>query len=275
MKEVFKIFLCGVLVIAFVSIAGPAKPGPSSSQGEGNEASASSAEDPQAILEKTLDRDYQDLKLHVKLVKISSTGRKRDMELDVYIKESPGITKTLVEFTSPPAVKGMCSLSWDYADKPADRWFKLLGMNYVKCIGKACQRMEERFGFSMEIFSIDINEARHRLLGEEEIDGAACYKVESEAVEENPEGSRFITWIDKDMYAARKIEAYNEGGEKTQVSHFTGFDKIGDHFWETKGVLKKLDSGKEVRFEIVSHEMNSGLEDELFKRPESFDVSKE
>ncbi|MFO8056206.1 MAG: outer membrane lipoprotein-sorting protein [bacterium] len=272
MKDSFKL-LAGATILIFFCAAGLAVSESSSSGSQ--EASQPSSQGPKEILKKTLDRDYEDLKLHVKLTKISRTGREREMELDVYIKESEEVTKTLVEFTSPPAVKGMSSLSWNYADKPADRWFKLLGMNYVKCLGEACQRMEERFGFSMEIFSIDINEAKHELLGTEEIDGAPCYKIESEAVEDNPEGSRFITWVDQKMYAARKIEAYNEEGEKTQVSRFTGFDKIGDRFWETKGTLEKLDSGKEVRFEIVSHELNTGLSDELFERPKSFEVRKD
>ncbi len=271
MKDVVRIFIGGVLMVVFLVTLGLAA-GDSSNETAQKENADSSVKDPQAILEKTLERDYEDLKLHVKLVKLSRTGREREMELDVYIKESPEVTKTLVEFTSPPEVKGMTSLSWDYADKPADRWFKLLGMNYVKCIGKACRRMEERFGFSMEIFSIDIDDGQHKLLGEEKIDGASCYKVESEAVIENTEGSRFITWVDKEMYAARKIEAYDENGEKTQVSHFIGFDKIGDHWWETKGKLSKLDSGKEVRFEIVSHEINTGLKDELFEKPGNFNV---
>jgi len=272
MKNVVRIFIGGFLMVVFLVTLGLA------GDDDSNETAATKGTEtsnPKEIIAKTLERNYEDLKLHVKLVKVTRTGREREMELDVYIKESPQVTKTLVTFTSPPEIKGMTSLSWDYAGKPADRWFKLLGMNYVKCIGKACQNMEERFGFSMEIFSIDIEDAKHKFLGEEKIDGAPCYKVESEAVIENTEGSRFITWVDKEMYAARKIEAYDENGEKTQVSHFTGFDKIGDHWWETKGKLNKLDSGKEVRFEIVSHEINTGLKDELFEKPENFNLKKD
>jgi len=230
------------------------------------------------ILEKTIQREYEDITMQVHLVKVSRSGRERSMDLSVKIKKTEDATKTLAVFTDPIEVRGISSLSWDYdgLDKPSDRWFKLAGLDYVKCLGKACRRMEERFGFSMDVFAIRLEEADHELLGEEEVDGSACYKIESRAKNPDDErGARFVTWVDKKMYAARRIEVYDSTGRLMQRSTFTEFKKLGDHWWETKGRLEKLDSGKEVRFEIKKAEINTGIPDDEFEKPPVFKVEDE
>ena len=232
---------------------------------------APAAED---ILTKTLDRQYDDMTLQVKLVKVSRSGREREMELEVKIKKDGDATRTKAEFTAPPEIAGMTSLSWDYTGtvEPSDRWFRLAGLNYVKCVGRACSSMEDRFGFSMDIFAIRLDEAEHTLLGEEEVDGTACWKVESKTKEGVDRAEdKFITWVDKKMYAARKIEAY-EGGEVTQRSLFTGFKELAGHWWETKGTLEQVGSKKEVRFEILEAKANTGIPDEVFEKPRTFDI---
>ncbi len=243
-------------------------------------APASRAEAPEAraILEKTLARDYTDMVMNIHLVKVSKSGRERPMDLEVKMKKTPEVTKTLAVFTGPPEVKGISSLVWDYADaeRKSDRWFKLTGLDYVKCMGKSCRRMEERFGFSMDIFAIELDDAAHEFLGIEELDGAPCYKVASAARGEGiTAGSRFVTWVDKEKYAARKIEAYDENGEVANLSRFTEFKLLGDHWWETKGELEQPREGKQLRFEIVDARVDVELDDELFEPPRIFKVSKD
>lgn len=237
---------------------------------------ASDSGEARAILEKTLTREYQDLTLKVKLVKTSKLGREREMELLVLMKKDRGVTKIAAEFTSPEVVRGIKSLSWDYPDREPDRWFRLAGMDYAKCVGRACQRMEDRFGFSMEIFTIKLDEANHRLLGDEQVDGAKCYKIESAAKNpDRPEGSRFIAWIDKRKFAARKVEAYDQSGALVKSSFFNDFALIGDHWWETRGWLDEHDTGRKTRFEILEWKLNTGLSDELFVPPDSYRIEKD
>ncbi len=225
---------------------------------------------PQQILSKTLDRNYLDLVLEVDLVKINKKGRERPMSLVVKIKNEEGLKKTLAEFTAPPEVKGMKSLSWDYEDETKEdgRWFKLVGIDFVKCRGRACQNMEDRFGFSMNVFSVDTDDAVHELAGEEKINGAMCYKIKSRAKDpENTDGAAFTAWIDKEKFAARKIETYDKDGSLLTRSEFTGFMEIGGHWWETKGQLDKIESKKKIRFEIKEAKADGGIDDAVFVQP--------
>jgi hypothetical protein len=228
-----------------------------------------------AVLEKTLARDYQDLTLTIHLVKTAKSGKERPMDLTVKMKQYPEVKKTLAVFTGPAEVAGIASLSYDYTDpnKEAERWFKLSGMEYVKCLGQACSNMEERFGFSTEIFAINLEDAEHKLLGEETVDGAACYKVESVAKDPaNGEGAKFITWVDKDKFAARKIEAYDQAGKLAQRSSFTEFKQINGRWWETKGHLDQFETGKKLDFEIRDAKVNTGIPDQEFEKPKTFAV---
>lgn len=236
------------------------------------------SEQARQVLEKTLEREYQDMEMEVTLVKVSKSGRERSMDLTVKIKKTDEATKTLAVFTAPIEVEGITSLSWDYTDpgRESDRWFKLSGMDFVKCRGKACQNMEERFGFSMEIFAIKLDDADHTIAGEGEIDGALCYKVVSTAKDPgNPEGSRFVTWVDKEKYVARRIEVYGQNGQLVHATNFTEFKELGGHWWETKGEMKSFDTGKSLRFEIKNVKVNSGIPDAVFEKPKRFTVEED
>lgn len=236
------------------------------------------ADDPVAILEKTVNRSYQDLSLKVHLVKTAKSGRERPMDLVVMIKDDGKIKKTLVEFTAPDEVKGMKSLSWvpAAAGAESERWFKLAGLDWAKCRGRACERLEEQFGFSMEIFAVKLENATHVLKGEETLDGAPCYKIESKLKDlEEREDPVVVTWVDKEKFAARKIEAYDKDNQLSQFSTFTKFQMIGDHWWETEGLFTKLKSGRKLAFGITDAKINTGLSDDLFKKPEKFKVEED
>jgi len=229
------------------------------------------AVDPVPILQRTNTRDYQDLTLKIHLVKTSKTGRERPMDLEVKLKKMPGLTRTLAVFTGPPEVAGISSLSYAYTDKPAERWFKLAGLEWVKCVGNACSTLEDRFGFTLDIFALDIDAATHKMLGEEMVDGAACFKIESVSKDpKNPRGARFLTWIDKTMFAARKIQIFDPSGKLIQESHFTAFQELGSHWWETAGTFQNYSAGRGLRYEMTDAKINTSIPDSVFAKPKLF-----
>ncbi len=235
----------------------------------------SSEPDARQILEHAAKREYQDLQMNVHLVKINKRGREREMELTVSMKKTPEVAKTLAEFTAPPEAAGIKSLSWTYTEpeKPADRWFKLAGLDYTKCVGRACQNMEDRFGFSTSIFAVDMDAAEHKLLANEKIDGSPCYKIESRSKDpQNPDGAKIIIWIDVEKSAARRIETYDKDDKPILTSTFSEFMELGDHWWETKGELANHQTGKNLRFEILEAKINAGIEDRVFEKPKLFKI---
>lgn len=268
---------CLLSVVALGSETKPAgEPTPKPAVDSGTESGPESViPAPVVILNRTIERNYDDIELTVHLVKISKSGRERPMDLLVKIKDGPDVKRTYAEFIAPPEVKGMKSLSWDYKEEgvKSDRWFQLAGLDYVKCVGKACQSMEDRFGFSMDIFAVKLDEAEHKYLEPEKLGGTECYKIETRLKDEDePDGARYVTWVDKEKFAARRIESYDKDGDLVQESNFTEFKMIGDHWWETKGELIKHNSGKTVKFEIKAFKVNEGIDDSVFEKPSLFKV---
>lgn len=193
------------------------------------------------------------------------------MDLTVQLKKTPGLVRTLAVFTAPPEVAGISSLSYAAEGKPAERWFKLAGMEWVKCVGNSCSSLEDRFGFTLDIFALDIEAATHKLLGEEAIDGAACYKIESVSKDpKNPRGSRFLTWVDRQKFAARRIQVFDAAGKLVQESRFTAFKELGTHWWETAGTFNNYSTGRGLRFKMTDAKINTGIPDSVFARPKLF-----
>ena len=227
--------------------------------------------DPVPILERTNTRDYQDLTLKIHLVKTSNTGKERPMDLEVKLKKTKDLVRTLAVFTAPPEVAGISSLSYAATGKPAERWFKLAGLDWVKCVGNTCSSLEDRFGFTLDIFALDIAAATHKLVGEEALDGAACYKIESTSKDpKNPRGARFLVWIDKQKFAAHKIQVFDLQGKMFQESHFTAFRELGSHWWESAGTFVNYATGRGLRFEMTDATVNTGIPDSVFARPKLF-----
>jgi len=234
--------------------------------------------DAKEILERTADREFQDMELSIHMVRVNKKGRERPMDLVVKSRKTVEVTKAYAEFTAPIEVEGMKSLTWDYTDpeKPTDQWFMLSGMDYMKCRGKACQNMEERFGFSSQSFAFDVEDAEHELVGTENIDGAPCYKIESRAKDQDKyETARVTVWVDKEKFVLRKIEAFDKNDKPMHTSTFTEFKELGDHWWETKGEMTSHQSGKKMRFEIKEAKIDSGIPDQVFAKPKKFKIKED
>jgi hypothetical protein len=178
------------------------------------------------------------------------------------------MTNTLARVEFPEEAKGISFLTWDYKDpeKPDQNWYYIPAINqYHQLTEEKGKSYEEKFGFSMEIFNIDLDLAEHRLVGEEEIEGAPCYKVESIMKDQqSPEGARILTWVRKDNWLAVKVQAFDQAGDLIRDFCLTRMDKIGGIWLEAAGTYKDMRKDQTIEFNITESRLNTGLKDELF-----------
>ncbi len=229
---------------------------------------SSQAPDAKKILENTIHRKgFKDIHLKIKLTK-TKAGVKKQIELDLYQKRYPEMIATLVIIQKPEPARGISFLTWDYFDpkKPDKKWYYLPAINQYKALNdEQGKRYEEKFGFSMDIFTIDLEQAEHHILGEEKLNARLCYKIESIAKDpDNPKGARIITWVNKKTGLAEKIQAYDKTGKL--IREFNLLDeKAFDHFWqEMAGKYEDFVKKQVLEFKVVGVELNKGLKDELF-----------
>src|SRR5207244_2776214 len=136
---------------------------------------------------------------------------------------SHGSSKAVLRFTAPAEVKGVALLVLNHPDRSSDQWMWTPAINRERRI--ALQDRSTRFfgtDFSFEdLEERDTNQFDYKLLGEEPIDGASCWKVQSAPKESKvSQYTHSYLWIRKDNYAFAQIENYNKN-QLVRRAHYT------------------------------------------------------
>ena len=124
---------------------------------------------------------------------------------------SHGSSKAVLRFTAPAEVKGVALLVINHPDRSSDQWMWTPAINRERRI--ALQDRSTRFfgtDFSFEdLEERDTNQFDYRMIGEEAIDGASCWKIESRPKETKvSQYTNSLLWVRKDNYALAQIENY-------------------------------------------------------------------
>jgi len=124
---------------------------------------------------------------------------------------SHGQSKAVLRFVAPAEVKGVALLIVNHPDRASDQWMWTPALQRERRI--ALQDRSTRFfgtDFSFEdLEERDVNQYNYRLLGEEVIDGAACWRIESTPSEKKiSQYTKSDVWIRKDTYALAQVESY-------------------------------------------------------------------
>ena len=119
--------------------------------------------------------------------------------------------RSVLRFVAPAEVKGVALLIVNHPDRASDQWMWTPALQRERRI--ALQDRSTRFfgtDFSFEdLEERDVNQYNYRLLGEQAIDGAACWRIESTPSERKiSQYTKSEVWIRKDNYAVRRWRAY-------------------------------------------------------------------
>jgi len=124
---------------------------------------------------------------------------------------SAGNAKLLIRFTAPAEVKGVALLIIHHPDRSSDQWLWTPATGRERRI--ALQDRSTRFfgtGFSFEdLEEREVNQFDFRLLGEDPVDGALCWRLESRPRRTKvSQYTHSLAWIRKDSYAVLRQENY-------------------------------------------------------------------
>lgn len=124
---------------------------------------------------------------------------------------SAGASKAVLRFTDPPEVKGVALLIHNHPDRASDQWMWTPAVQRDRRI--AFQDRRTRFfgtDFTFEdLEERDVDRSTYKLLGEEVIDGAPCWRIEATPKPEaRSQYSRVLLWVRKSDYVAAQVESY-------------------------------------------------------------------
>lgn len=124
---------------------------------------------------------------------------------------SHGQSKSVIRFIAPAEVKGVALLVVNHTDRASDQWMWTPAIERDRRI--ASQDRSTRFfgtDFSFEdLEERDVDQFTYELLGEETIDGAACWKIRSAPKEtKSSQYTSSVVWVRKDNYATLRLESF-------------------------------------------------------------------
>lgn len=124
---------------------------------------------------------------------------------------SHGQSKAVLRFTAPAEVKGVALLVVNHPDRASDQWMWTPAIERDRRI--ALQDRSTRFfgtDFSFEdLEERDVDQYEYALAGDDAVDGAACWKIQSTPKEsKSSQYTRSLLWIRKDTYALARIENF-------------------------------------------------------------------
>ena len=168
------------------------------------------AQDPRAIVEESQRRGRANSQSYEGVLEVIGANNKvtkkswQSLRLGSY-----GNSKTVIRFTAPAEVKGVALLVVNHPDRSSDQWM------WTPAIGRdrriALQDRSARFfgtDFSFEdLEERDVNQYDYRLTGEEAIDGAPCWRIESHPRQGKvSQYTMSRVWIRKDNYVPAQFE---------------------------------------------------------------------
>ena len=179
---------------------------------------------------------------------------------------SYGQSKSVIRFTSPAEVKGVALLVVNHPDRASDQWMWTPAIERDRRI--ALQDRSTRFfgtDFSFEdLEERDVNQYDYSLLGDETIDGAACWKIES--IPKQAKSSQYtksIVWIRKDNYVVARIDSF----VKEQVVRrldYTDIRNVQGIWTARETTMTDTKRGSRTRLTLDKIEYNVPLKDEEF-----------
>ncbi len=178
---------------------------------------------------------------------------------------SYGDSKALLRFTAPPEVKGVALLVINHSDRASDQWMWIPAEERDRRV--AMQDRSQRFfgtDFSFEdLEERDVDQYDYKLLGDDTIDNAPCWKIESSP--KQTKSSQYTTstiWVRKDNYVVVRLDNFTKDKMARRIT-YSDTQKI-DGIW-TPSTVEVFDASKNSRtiLKLDKIEYNVPIKDEF------------
>ena len=227
----------------------------------------SAADDPRQIVGESQKRTNATSQRYEGLLQVfDARGKIVDKQWTFERLGAHGQSKSVLRFTAPAEVKGVALLVYNHPDRASDQWMWTPAIERDRRI--ALQDRSTRFfgtDFSFEdLEERDVDQYDYVLQGEEAVDGAPCWKIESTPKKtKSSQYSRSIVWIRKDNYAFARVESYI----KSNLVRRLNYSKIENvsGFWTGRVMeMSDLTRGSRTRLTLDKLQYNVPLKEQDF-----------
>ncbi|MBQ6780039.1 MAG: outer membrane lipoprotein-sorting protein [Treponema sp.] len=185
-------------------------------------------------------------------------GKTRTREIVSYTMKDGTTDKTVMVFKTPKDVAGVSYLSFDYPDKAdgtvaeSDSWLYLPAMKKVRRISGSNKDDD----FQGTDFSYDdlgtrsLAKDEFTLLGEETVNGTACWILEAKAKDPKAKISRRVLWISKENNVSQKSEYYDKQNRLVKTLSCDVIEQINGYWSTTKMTMTNVQTNHSTVYEM-------------------------
>lgn len=217
------------------------------------------------------DFGFGDSKVDATMVLRNAAGQSTERSLSFATLEKVDETvgdKSLVVFNSPRDVEGTALLSHANILDPDDQWLYLPALKRVKRISSA-NKSGPFVGseFAFEDFTItELNKFSYAYVGEEELDGSTVDVVDRFPRYERSGYTKQRSWIDQEIFQARKLEFYDRRGALLKTLTLSDYREY-DGVWRAhKLSMVNHQTNKETDLIYSDFTFKTGLDEGDFVR---------
>jgi outer membrane lipoprotein-sorting protein len=229
--------------------------------------SAFAADDPRAIVAEAQRRTESTSQRYEGVLQVlDNKGKVTDKRWTFERLGSHGRSRVVLRFVAPPEVKGVALLVVNHPDRASDQWMWTPALERDRRI--ALQDRSTRFfgtDFSFEdLEERDVSQYDYVLLGDETVDAAACWKIQSTPKQtKSSQYTRSVVWIRKDSYALARIESYVKDTVVRRLA-YTNIENIQGIWTARQLEMFDLRRGSRTRLTLDKLQYNAPLKDEDF-----------
>jgi len=228
---------------------------------------AALAQDPRAIVEQAQKRTTSMSQRYEGTLKVmNSKSKVTEKRWNFERIGSHGDSKSMLRFSAPAEVKGVALLVVNHPDRSSDQWMWTPAVGRERRI--ALQDRSQRFfgtDFSFEdLEERDTNQFDYKLLAEETLDGAACWKIESRPREKKvSQYTHSHLWVRKDNYVVVQIENFKKT-ELIRRAKYSNIQRV-QNIW-TAHNIEMFDAKEDSRTVLAIEKLqyNLPMKDEDF-----------
>lgn len=225
------------------------------------------ADDPREIVAEAQRRTNAVSQSYEGLLQVfDAKGKIADKRWTLQRLGSHGDSRMVLRFTQPADVKGVALLVVNHPDRASDQWMWIPANERDRRI--ALQDRSTRFfgtDFSFEdLEERDVHQYDYVLQGEEPVDGALCWKIQSTPKQtKSSQYTRSVVWVRKDNYAIARIESFARDRLVRRLAYTNIVNVQG--IW-TARVLEMADltRGSRTRLTLDKLQYNAPLKEEDF-----------
>ncbi len=230
------------------------------------------AQDARTIVEKSTQViEFESMEMSAFLLIHDGKGNTRERQVAVATRTFGVTTKTLMRFLSPAEVQGTSILIYDYNDKADDMWIYLPSMRRTRRIvttEKGKSFMGSEFS-NADMSKPNIDDFTYKMLGEEQLNGKECWKIETLAKDKNVESeygyNRRVSYIEKSTNLVQKSELYDRNDNLIKIHTFGDYrEQSNGRYFSYQMEMKNMKSNRYSEMKVQRFQLGSQLGEDNF-----------